>query len=269
VRRLALSLALIAARAALFAAAGRTGGSVKDGGTFRFGTTGASVQIDPQLAYVTTAWWLEYATAAKLFNYPDRTGQAGARLVPEVASRFTVSRDGRTWTFTIRRGFRFSDGSRVTPFNFKYAIERAVNYRLSSPAAQLITDPNGANIVGARAVNERRAKHVRGVSVRKNRLVIHLTRPDGAFLTKLAMPFFQATSKTLPLTREVLTAYPSAGPYFVSLHQPDVATELRRNPYYRGKRPRNLRGVDVRWSLNEQRAFDDLMADRLDRGRCR
>src|SRR6478672_6630952 len=66
------------------------------GGTLQIGIAGPSVQIDPQLAYTTTSWWLEYATAAKLFNYPDRAGPAGGVLQPEVASSFSVSRDGRT-----------------------------------------------------------------------------------------------------------------------------------------------------------------------------
>ena len=57
--RLALARALIAAGAAMFAASARTGSSVKDGGIFRYGTAQASVQLDPQLAYVNTAWWLE------------------------------------------------------------------------------------------------------------------------------------------------------------------------------------------------------------------
>ena len=41
----------------------------RQGGIFRVGLSGASAQVDPQLAYVSTAWWLEYATAAKLVNY--------------------------------------------------------------------------------------------------------------------------------------------------------------------------------------------------------
>jgi len=48
VGRLALALALIAAGAAMFAAAGQTGRSARNGGVFRYGTTGVSVQIDPQ-----------------------------------------------------------------------------------------------------------------------------------------------------------------------------------------------------------------------------
>src|SRR5437867_3114669 len=81
---------------------------------WRVETTDASVQIDPQLTYSTTAWWLEYATAAKLYNYPDKRGPAGALLQPEVASGFKVSNGGKRYTFCIRKGFRFSDGARVT-----------------------------------------------------------------------------------------------------------------------------------------------------------
>jgi len=76
-RRLWLSVAMLVAGASLLVAASLASASnthvaLKKGGVWRAGTTGASVQIDPQLGYVTTAWWLEYATAAKLFNYPDR-----------------------------------------------------------------------------------------------------------------------------------------------------------------------------------------------------
>jgi peptide/nickel transport system substrate-binding protein len=165
----------------------------RQGGIFRVGETDSSATIDPQRAYLATAWWLEYATAAKLFNYRDRRGAAGTRLVPEVAARYKVSRSGRTWTFTLRKGFRFSDGSPVTARSFAYAIDRVANHDLASPGQPFITDPTGTNIVGARAVNAGRARHVRGVVARGYRLTIHLTRPDGELPKKLAMPFFQAT----------------------------------------------------------------------------
>ncbi|MFL5949478.1 MAG: ABC transporter substrate-binding protein [Gaiellaceae bacterium] len=238
----------------------------RQGGIFRVGFTGASVQIDPQLAYVSTAWWLEYATAAKLVNYQDRSGQAGTRLVPELASRYTVSRDGRTWTFFIRKGFRFSDGLPVMAASFKHAIDRVANHDLASPGAQFITDSNGTNIVGAREVSDGRSQHVRGVVVKGNRLIVHLTRRDPAFLSKLAMPFFQATSARLPLNREVTSAYPSAGPYFFRRNKLNEVTQLRRNPYYRGARTHNLRGLDLRWNLNEESAYRQVLAGGLDEG---
>ena len=97
-RRVWLSLGLLATGAALMVAAQLAGAAPeRKGGIFRVGTTGASVQIDPQLSYITTGWWLEYATAAKLYNY-----RPGGRLVPEVASRFTVSNRGKRYTFFLR-----------------------------------------------------------------------------------------------------------------------------------------------------------------------
>jgi oligopeptide transport system substrate-binding protein len=251
---------------AAFLVAAQLASASQQGGIFRVGYVGASVQIDPQLAYVSTAWTLEYATAAKLFNYPDRRGQAGGYLRPEVASGYTVSRDGRTYTFTIRRGFRFSDGSPVTAKSFRYAFDRVANHALASPGAPFITDPNGTDIVGARAVNEGRAVHVRGVVAKGNRLIVHLIRRDPTLVTKLAMPFFQATSDKLPLAKEKLSGYPSAGPYAFTKNVADAVTELRRNPYYRGARPHRLAGVEVRWNLDEQSGYQQVVNGQLDEG---
>jgi ABC-type oligopeptide transport system substrate-binding subunit len=238
------------------------GSPLKQGGVFRVGTSGASVQIDPQLAYVSTAWWLEYATAAKLYNYPD----GSVLLRPEVASAYRVSNRGRTYTFFIRKGFRFSDGTPVTAKNFAYAIDRAANKDLASPGAQFITDSNGTDIIGARAVNNGEATHVSGVTVKGNRLIITLRRPDAAFLSKISMPFFQATSRTLPLTREATASYPSAGPYWFTRNEVNVLTSLRLNPYYLGRRPHKLAGLDLQWNVNEHTAFEQVKANQLDEG---
>ena len=275
-RRLWLSLAMLAAGGALMVAAQLAGAApARQGGIFVVGTTGASVQIDPQLAYITTAWWLEYATAAKLYNYPDKRSPAGSVLRPEVASGFKVSNGGRRYTFFIREGFRFSDGTPVTAKNFEYAIDRVANHDLASPGAQFITDPKGTEIVGAKDVNEGNGTHVTGVRVNGNRLIINLTRPDGAFLSKITMPFFQATSTSLPLDREIvnvgsITDIPSAGPYALVRNDPDVLTSLRRNPYWRSgpgrQRPRNLTGLDFKWNLNEETGYNQVLAGELDEG---
>jgi hypothetical protein len=89
------------------------------------------------------------------------------------------------------------------------------------------------------------------VTVKGNRLIVRLTKPDGSFLTKLTMPFFQATSRKLPLTKEVTGAYPSAGPYRFTRNDVNELTSIRRNPYYRGTRPHHLNGVNVVWNYRE------------------
>jgi ABC-type transport system substrate-binding protein len=272
-RRLGVSFAMLVTGASLLVGAGFAGNNaapLRSGGIFRVGTTGASVQVDPQLAYITTAWWLEYATAAKLYNYSPK----GA-LVPEVASRVAVSNGGRRYTFFIRKGFRFSDGVPVTAASFKYAINRVANHDLASPGASFITDANGANIVGAQAVKDGNATDVSGVKSRGNKLVINLTSADGAFLSKLTMPFFQATSTKLPLDREVVAVrsienMPSAGPYAYSRSDVNQLTSLRRNPYWKAgpgrTGARHLAGVDVQWNLNEETAYNQVNANELDEG---
>ena len=281
-RRLWISVTMLVAGASLLVAASLASAAgnshhaqaLKKGGIWRFGTTGASTQVDPQLAYVTTAWWLEYATAAKLYNYPDRPGPAGSKLVPEVASNFTVSNNGKTYTFTIRKGFKFSDGKPVTAKNFKYAINRVANKDLASPGAPFITDPNGTNIVGAQAVNAGKGTHVSGAKVKGNKLIINLTKADGTFMAKITMPFFQATSTKLPLTKEVVNvsgqALPSAGPYYMSRNDVNQLTSLRQNKYWKKgpgrNRPRNLTGLDIQWNLNEQTAYTQTLANQLDEG---
>ena len=262
---------MLATGVALTAAAQLAGAAPeRQGGIFRVGSPGASVQVDPQLAYITTAWWLEYATAAKLYNYrPNGT------LVPEVASRYTVSNNGRRYTFFIRKGFRFSDGAPVTARSFKYALNRVANRDLGSPGVQFITDPNGVDIVGVRAVNDGRATDVSGVRARGNKLVIDLTDRAPKFLSVLTMPFFQATSTKLPLNREVADVrsrddLPSAGPYAITLNDVNRTTSVRRNPFWRhgpGRTaPRNLDGVDLLWNLDERAAFEMVESGQLDEG---
>jgi peptide/nickel transport system substrate-binding protein len=273
-RRTWTSLAMLATGGVLLISAQLApGASERRGGVMRVGIAGASVEVDPQVAYITTSWWMQYATAAKLYNYPDRKGPAGMTLQPEVASRYVVSNGGKRYTFFIRKGFRFSDGSAVTGRNFKYAIDRAANKELASPAANFIIDPHGAQIVGAKRVNDGDAQSVSGVQVRGNRLIINLTKADATFLAKITMPFFQATHTKLPLAREVVTInsitdMPSAGPYAYSRNEVNRLTSIRQNPFYRRgpgrQRPRNLTGLDVQWNLNEQTAFNQVKSGELD-----
>ena len=118
-----------------------------------------------------------YVTCARLLNYPDAEGNAGRQLVPEVAEDFPeVSDGGRTFTFELRRGFRFSPPSdeEVTAESFRHAVERAVQL------AKLFGDelrPPLTNIVGAQAYYAGKAPHVTGMSPEGDKLVIRLREP--------------------------------------------------------------------------------------------
>src|SRR5438552_11328503 len=114
-----------------------------EGGTARFSLATDTDHTDPALAYYQVSWQFEYATCAKLLNYPDKPAAEGAKLVPEAASGMpSISNDGKTYAFTIAKGFRFSPPSNqpVTAQTFKFVLERDLNPKLSSPAAQFVRD---------------------------------------------------------------------------------------------------------------------------------
>jgi ABC-type transport system substrate-binding protein len=254
-RRLAVALATLAAGAGLLSAAA-LGSGARPASLQKVvvvGTTGNLDSIDPAIAYGTTSWWFEYATGAWLYNYRDGT----SRLVPEVAKRFTVSKDGRTYRFFLRKGYRFSDGERVTARSFAYAIQRAKNKTLNSPAGPLITDRKTIDIVG--------------VTARRLTLAIKLGRPAPTLLTTLAMPFFQAASSKLPLTRELINVtkvgdLPTAGPYTWELNSPLQEALIVRNPYYRGPRPRKTDGVDIRMLMHSDDCYNQTLSGEIDIG---
>src|SRR5919109_3235323 len=69
--------------------------------------------MDPAMANTQASWSLLDLTCARLMTYPDRPPPQAYQLVPEVAAAPpTISRGGRTYTFTLRRNFRFSNGRR-------------------------------------------------------------------------------------------------------------------------------------------------------------
>ena len=101
-----------------------------------------------------------YATCAKLFNYPDASGDAGKRLAPEVAAGWPAVTDGgRTYTFRIRPGFRFSPPSDVpvTAESFRHAIERFLSPRMQPGPWSLAVLPD---VVGATAFHAGKTAHL-------------------------------------------------------------------------------------------------------------
>lgn len=235
-RRLALSLAMLAALALLVASAlAAPAADTPKGGTLRI--AGDDVDsLDPALGYLSETWVLEYATCAKLFNHPDKAGVAGARPVPEVVDGFTISSDGRTYTFTLKQTFRFHTGARVTAQSFADAFNRDAQPRLKSPATRYMHE-----IVGADAVINGKAQSISGIRLLgRYRLQIQLTKPLGDLTARLTMPFFCPILPNIPVDPKGIDNPAGSGPYYVAERIPNQRIVLKRNPYYRGNRPANV-----------------------------
>src|SRR5439155_1547152 len=65
------------------------------------------------------------------------------KLVPHLAESFTVSADGKSYTFKLRRGVKFHNGREVTAADVKYSLERTLNPKTQSPGAGFFGDIAG------------------------------------------------------------------------------------------------------------------------------
>ena len=232
------------------------------GGTLRMVSSTDVDYIDPALAYSFDTNKLLHATCAKLINYPDKAGPAGSQLTPEIAQALPArSADGRTYTFTIRHGFRFSPPSNepVTARTFKRTIERTLNPKMHSPLGRYLGD-----VVGAEAYMAGEASHVAGVVASANKLTIRLLEPAPEFLARLAQPAFCAVPSNTPITPNGVRVLPSAGPYYIASHTPGQGVVLMRNPNYHGNRPHHFARIELAVGISGRRAVDEINAGAAD-----
>ncbi len=185
--------------------------------------------IDPALSYSPSGWAILNTTYDGLVGFRRVGGVEGTQLVPDIAVSLPTPADGgKTYTFELRPGIRYSSGKLVQPEDFRRAIERL--FELGS---------NGAGyygIVGAdRCVKGKSCDLARGiVTDRGSRTVIfRLAAPDPDFLTKLALTFAFPVPAGTP-SRDVGThPVPATGPYRIAAYRKKSETlRLVRNRFF-------------------------------------
>jgi peptide/nickel transport system substrate-binding protein len=246
------SLLALALGIGLIAAALASAGSDSQHRVLRLNMSESDINyMDPALNYDFYGWQLGFATCLKLLNYPDKTGAAGARLVPEGATAMPrVSAGGRAYTFTVRRGMRFSDGSAVTPRSFVRSLERVLDPKMASPGAQFYSD-----IVGGAAYLVGKARRIAGIRVAGDQLTIRLSKVAPDFLARMGMNFTCAVPESLPIDPKGVNVLPGAGPYYVASKTPGRSIVLKRNPSYGGARPQKWDEMRVTVGVDSNQSF--------------
>jgi peptide/nickel transport system substrate-binding protein len=121
--------------------------SSRAGGTIVFdNSSGVPDSTDPGNTYYANMWNIVRLYGRALVTYKSAPGTAGMRLVPDLATSLgRVSDNGLTWTYHLKPGIKFEDGSTVTSRDVKYAVERtyAKDVLPNGPSyfTALLTDP--------------------------------------------------------------------------------------------------------------------------------
>jgi len=236
----------------------------KKGGTMKVNMSASDVDyIDPALAYGTYSWQILDAVSMKLMYYPDKPDPAGGKLAPDAAVGLpVVSNDGKTYTFTIKKGIKSNTGQTLTAANYAFAINRVLNPKMQSPATPFVTGASG--IVGADAVVAGKAKTASGVKAAGQKLTITLQKPDGSLLAKLAMNFFTPLPTNTPIDANGINTVPSWGPYYVASRQVGRSIIVKSNPNYKGQRPHNVSTFVMTMNTNLDQSLLQVKAGQAD-----
>jgi oligopeptide transport system substrate-binding protein len=150
------------------------------------------------------------------------------RVQPDGASHWTISRDGKTYTFFLRPNLRFADGSKVTANDFVAALDRALGPEGPAGTAPFYLQSIVGSTPGSRP---RGILAVNGTTVR-----ITLVHPAAHFLSELAFP--SSFVPELSLVRRYGASWTDHargfGPYMLSAWRHSRYLRLVHNPYYYG-----------------------------------
>jgi peptide/nickel transport system substrate-binding protein len=243
-------------------------GAPRDGGTLLAGSTGNIDHVDPALSYTNQGWELLEATNDGLLRLRAVAGAAGNEIVPDIArSMPRVSDGGRTYTFTLRKGVRFSPpvNREVRASDFKFSIERL--FRVDSGGVGFYT-----GIVGANRYAKTRTGGISGIvaSDRTRTITFHLVKPDGTFLDYMAVPFAFVMPKGTP-GKDVSTIPAwriATGPYMVTKYVPAQQYVIKRNPNFKVWTPATPNGhldeIDVKIGVDPEQAANMTADGQLD-----
>jgi YVTN family beta-propeller protein len=203
------------------------------GGTLRVysGRRGLN-SIDPGISYESYNVAIPSLTSDGLVAYNHVGGSDGSTLVPDLASSLPLPTDaGKTYTFELRSGIRYSSGRVVRAEDIRRAIERV--FRVASPGSGYY-----AGIVGGARCAKRPKKPCdlsRGIVVdpAARSVTFRLIEPDPDFLYKLASPFASPVPPGIP-NRDVGTRpLPATGPYKIARYVRHRELIFVRNPFFR------------------------------------
>lgn len=201
-----------------------------EGGSITLDSTQAVPDLDPAVAFDTTSAEVDQSIYEPLVTYDKGT----YNIIPDMASSYTISPDGLTYTFKIRQGVKYSNGDPMTAKDFVFELERILDKKMTpkpSPGNQFFEI-----ITGATAYYNGTAKTISGVTTPDaNTLVIHLDKPETFFIQILAMPFLSAVdpayAKKVGNAALDTTSAMGTGPFELKVNNQNQ-TVLVKNPNY-------------------------------------
>ena len=181
--------------------------------------------LDPGLSYTVEGWGIMWNVYLPLLGYKHVNGPDGATIVPYLAQDLPkVTNGGKTYSFTLRKGLKYSDGTPVKASDFEASIVR--DFKVDSPGVGFF-----GNIVG---VDKAKSGDISGITTDDSAgtITINLTQPQGDFENILATEFAALLPASTPAKDQSTTPAPATGPYMIQSYKPNKVAIVVRNPNF-------------------------------------
>jgi peptide/nickel transport system substrate-binding protein len=219
---------------------------------------GDPASLDPILQTRVSARLVTLNIYSQLIDYDfdQRT------YVGDVAEKWEASPDGRTYTFTLRKGVKFHNGREVKAADFKYSFERNLDKKWS--AAEF---SNLLKVKGAEEFREGKANDVAGLRAPDDyTFVVEIKEPDATFFSTLEGQPYSAVPKEEVDKHGLefgVKGPVGSGPFkFVSYTKDDAVTLERFDDYFKG--PAHLDKLVFRTMSEAGTRQNEFMAGNLD-----
>ncbi len=200
-------------------------GTPKSGGVLTVGLQSDPTALDMQAQSLTAiSHVVEHIYEGLVEIAPDLSP------VPALAESWEISEDGLTYTFKLRQGVKFHDGTDVTVEDVVFTYTRLLDPELGSTSAS-----NLLGVVGAEAYNTGEAESVEGiVIVDPATIQITLTAPDASFLVVLAEAVMGILSKAFVEANggDISQVAMGSGPFKFVEYIPNTSVTLEKHTEY-------------------------------------
>jgi peptide/nickel transport system substrate-binding protein len=209
--------------------------SDKKGGTLRMAITEKWDSTDPGDTYYGLSWNLVRNYVRPLMVFKSAPGKEGAEVVPDLAEAAGVPSDGaKTWTYKIRKGVKYEDGTEVTSKDVKYAVARSLDKATLPNGPTYFNDflldvPKGYSVYKDKSL----AGVAKAIETPDDQtIVFHLNKPFSGFDYFAQLP----STAPVPQAKDTGSKYQlhpiATGPYKFESHDANKGLTLVRNDQY-------------------------------------
>jgi peptide/nickel transport system substrate-binding protein len=198
--------------------------STHKGGTLTFDWRSAPDSFDPGNTYYAAVWDFARFYSTALMTFKNCPGACGKTLVPALATApGVVSNNGLTWTYHLKSGVKYEDGTTVTSQDVKYAVERTFDRGVLPNGPNYFQALLGGNAAKYPGPYKDRSKNLTGLTAidtpDPTTVVFHLAQPFSDFNYLVTLP----QTAPVPPSKDTGTNYQlhpmSTGPYKFQSYQ--------------------------------------------------